>query len=90
MNRMDAAKEDAIKNSERVNVHANCLRIHSHSNSDAHELYRDDSERHCVRLSDPLERYKVQLIHSKKFTEDELILRAEEANLDYQNGNYST
>ena len=24
------------------------------------------------------------------FTEDELILRAEEANLDYQNGNYST
>lgn len=24
------------------------------------------------------------------FTEDELILRAEEANLDYQNGNFST
>ena len=72
MNTMDAAKEHAIKNGEPVIVHANCTRIHSHSNSDAHELYRDDSERHCVRLSDPMERFRVQLIHSKKFTEDEL------------------
>jgi len=72
MNTMNAAKEHAIKNSEPVIVHANCTRIHSHSNSDAHELYRDDSERHCVRLSDPLERFRVQLIHSGKFTEDEL------------------
>jgi 2-oxoisovalerate dehydrogenase E1 component len=72
MNTMDAAKEHAIAKNEPVIVHANCLRIHSHSNSDAHELYRDDSERHCVRLSDPLERFKIQLIHSGKFTEDEL------------------
>jgi len=72
MNTMDAAKEHAIKNSEPVIVHANCTRIHAHSNSDAHELYRSDSERHCVRLSDPLERFRVQLIHSKKFTEAEL------------------
>ncbi len=72
MNTMDAAKKHAVENSEPVIVHANCLRIHSHSNSDAHELYRDDSERHCVRLSDPLERFRVQLIHSGKFTEEEL------------------
>ena len=74
MNTMDAAKEHAINNNEPVIVHANCLRIHSHSNSDAHELYRDDSERHCVRLSDPLERFRIQLIHSGKFTEDELLI----------------
>jgi len=72
MNTMAAAKEHALSTSEPVIVHANCTRIHAHSNSDAHELYRDDSERHCVRLSDPLERFRVQLIHSKKFTEDEL------------------
>lgn len=72
MNTMDAAKEHAIKNSEPVIVHANCTRIHSHSNSDAHELYRDENERHCVRLSDPLERFRIQLIHSKKFAATEL------------------
>ncbi len=73
MNTMYEAKKHAIENSEPVIVHANCVRIHSHSNSDAHDLYRGDSERHCVRLSDPMERFKVQLMHSKKFTEEELI-----------------
>jgi len=72
MNTMDAAKKHAIENSEPVIVHANCVRIHSHSNSDAHDLYRDDNERHCVRLSDPLIRFRIQLIHSGKFTEEEL------------------
>ena len=72
MNTMFAAKEYIRKNGGPVIVHANCYRIHSHSNSDAHELYRDDSERHCVRLSDPLERFKIQLIHSGKFTEEEI------------------
>ncbi len=72
MNTMYAAKEHATKNNEPVIVHANCVRIHSHSNSDAHDLYRDDNERHCVRLSDPLMRFRVQLLHSGKFTEDEL------------------
>ena len=73
MNTMAAAKEHALTTSNPVIVHANCTRIHAHSNSDAHELYRDHSERHCVRLSDPLERFKVQLIHSKKFTKEELL-----------------
>lgn len=72
MNTMFLAKEHAMKNMEPVIVHANCVRIHSHSNSDAHDLYRDDNERHCVRLSDPLERYRVQLIHSGKFTAEEI------------------
>jgi len=72
MNTMHAAKKHIVEKSEPVIVHANCYRIHSHSNSDAHELYRDESERHCIRLSDPLERFKVQLIHSGKFTKEEL------------------
>ncbi len=73
MNTMADAKEHVLLTGEPVIVHANCTRIHAHSNSDAHELYRDDSERHCVRLSDPLARFKIQLIHSKKITEDELL-----------------
>ena len=72
MNTMFEAKEYAQKNSIPVIVHANCVRIHSHSNSDKHELYRDENERHCAELSDPLNRFRVQLIHSGKFTEEEL------------------
>ena len=72
MNTMFEAKEYAQKHSLPVIVHANCVRIHSHSNSDRHELYRDENERHCAELSDPLNRFRVQLIHSKKFTEEEL------------------
>ncbi len=72
MNTMYEAKKHALENNEPVIVHANCYRIHSHSNSDRHELYRDDNERHCIRLSDPLERFRIQLLHSGKFTEEEL------------------
>ncbi len=72
VNTMFEAKKYAIENSLPVIVHANCVRIHSHSNSDRHELYRDENERHCVKLSDPLTRFRLQLVHSGKFTEDEL------------------
>lgn len=72
MNAMAAAKDFALRNSQPVILHANCVRILSHSNSDRHELYRDDNERHCVRLSDPLTRFRIQLLHSGKFTEEEL------------------
>ena len=72
MNTMYRAKKHALENNEPVIVHANCYRIHSHSNSDRHELYRDENERHCIRLSDPLERFRIQLLHSEKFTEEEI------------------
>ncbi len=72
MNAMTEAKRHAIEKQEPVIVHANCVRIHSHSNSDRHELYRDDFERHCARMSDPLERYRIMLIKSGKFTANEL------------------
>ncbi len=79
MNAMTEAKRHAIENQEPVIVHASCIRIHSHSNSDRHELYRDDNERHCARMSDPLDRYRVVLIRSGKFTEEELQLIDDEA-----------
>ena len=72
MNAMHAAKQHIEEKAEPVIVHANCYRLHSHSNSDAHDLYRDENERHCVQLSDPMERFRVQLLHSNKFTEEEL------------------
>lgn len=72
MNTVFEARQHIEKVGEPVIVHANCVRIHSHSNSDRHELYRDDNERHCVQMSDPLHRFRIQLMHSGKFTEDEL------------------
>ena len=81
MNTLFAAKEYAQKNSLPVIVHANCVRIHSHSNSDRQELYRDENERHCVKLSDPLTRFRIQLVHSGKFTEEELAIMDKEAKM---------
>ncbi len=72
MNAMEMAKRHAIENQEPVIVHASCVRIHSHSNSDRHELYRDENERHCAKASDPLDRFRIILLHSGKFTEQEL------------------
>lgn len=39
-------------------VHANCVRIGSHSNSDKHELYRDETELSAARAEDPLPRFR--------------------------------
>jgi 2-oxoisovalerate dehydrogenase E1 component len=79
MNAMQAAKKHAIEKQEAVIVHASTVRIHSHSNSDRHELYRDENERHCVKMSDPLDRLRTVLIRSKKFREEELKSIEEEA-----------
>lgn len=72
MNAMLMAKRHAIEKNEPVIVHASVVRIHSHSNSDKHELYRDDNERHCAKAADPLDRFRIMLLHSKIFTETEL------------------
>ena len=72
MNAMTEAKEWAIKNSKPVIVQANCVRIHSHSNSDRHELYRDDYELNYVNAYDPLAKYRRLLLRYERFTEDEL------------------
>ncbi len=72
MNTMLAAKEIALNENHPVMVHANCVRIHSHSNSDRHELYRDDFELNYVKEYDPLAKFRRLLIRYKRFTEDEL------------------
>jgi 2-oxoisovalerate dehydrogenase E1 component len=82
MNAMRMAKQHAIEKQEPVIVHASCVRIHSHSNSDRHELYRDDNERHCAKASDPLDRFKIILLHSKRFSENELTAIEERAHTE--------
>ncbi|MFA4862613.1 MAG: thiamine pyrophosphate-dependent dehydrogenase E1 component subunit alpha, partial [Bacteroidales bacterium] len=44
MNAMAIAKRHVLEQCKPVIVHAHCVRMHSHSNSDRHELYRDDEE----------------------------------------------
>lgn len=39
-------------------VYAMCVRIGSHSNSDRHELYRDDAERAEAKAKDPLPKFR--------------------------------
>jgi 2-oxoisovalerate dehydrogenase E1 component len=72
MNAMLAAKKHALEKSEPVIVHAMCVRIGSHSNSDKHELYRDEKEIAEAKAQDPLPKFKAQLLKHKVFTEAEL------------------
>lgn len=72
MNAMDEAKRIAKEEGHPVIVQANCVRIHSHSNSDRHELYRDDNELNYVSEYDPLSKYRRMLIRYNRFTATEL------------------
>jgi 2-oxoisovalerate dehydrogenase E1 component len=72
MNTMFEAKDYVEKNHIPAIVHATVVRMGSHSNSDDHLLYRDESERHCVRAADPLLRFRKVLIAAGRFTEKEL------------------
>lgn len=78
MNAMTEAKEFCLKNSLPVIVHANCVRIHSHSNSDRHELYRDDYELNYVMLYDPVAKFRRMLLRYNRFTNEELVQIEEE------------
>lgn len=62
MNAMLAAKKHALEKSEPVIVHAHCVRIGNHSNSDKHEWYRDEKEREEAKAQDPLPKYKQLLL----------------------------
>ncbi|MDQ2180810.1 thiamine pyrophosphate-dependent enzyme [Marinifilum sp. D714] len=72
MNAVLEAKEYALANSTPVIVQANCVRMGSHSNSDRHELYRDNAELNYVQEYDPLAKYRRMLVRYKRFTEEEL------------------
>ena len=53
-------------------VHATCVRIHSHSNSDRHELYRTPEELEAARAADPLPRFRRTLIENGLVGEEEI------------------
>ncbi|MCT4641704.1 MAG: thiamine pyrophosphate-dependent enzyme [Bacteriovoracaceae bacterium] len=72
MNTMIAARKHALEKSEPVIVHAHCVRMGNHSNSDKHEWYRDEEEIAAAVAQDPLPKYKNILLKSGKFTEKEL------------------
>ncbi|PID91159.1 MAG: 2-oxoisovalerate dehydrogenase [Bacteroidetes bacterium] len=72
MNTMQAAKEWVIEHEHPVIVQANCVRIHSHSNSDRHDLYRNDAELNYVHEYDPLAKFRRLLLRYGRFTEEEL------------------
>jgi 2-oxoisovalerate dehydrogenase E1 component len=72
MNAMITAREHALNKHEPVIVHADCVRIGNHSNSDNHEWYRDEKERADAKAQDPLPRFKMELLKAKIFTEKEI------------------
>src|SRR5512143_151615 len=53
-------------------VHADCVRIGSHSNSDRHELYRSPEELAAAKAADPLVRFRRLLVEGGAFTEEEI------------------
>ncbi len=72
MNTMAEARKFVEENEMPAIVQANCIRMHSHSNSDRHELYRDDYEINYAMEYDPLAKYRRLLLRYKRFTEEEL------------------
>ena len=53
-------------------VHATCVRIHSHSNSDRQELYRTPEELAAARAADPLPRFRKLLLETGLLSEEDL------------------
>jgi 2-oxoisovalerate dehydrogenase E1 component len=72
MNAMISARRHVLEKGEPVMVYANCIRIGSHSNSDRHELYRDDYEMNYIRAYDPMGKFRRMLLRYHRFTEEEL------------------
>ena len=79
MNTLHEAREHIEKYDEPVIVQANCVRIHAHSNSDRHELYRDDYELNYVSEYDPLAKFRRLLLRYNRFTLEEIEKIEEEA-----------
>ena len=72
LNAMTEAKKHVLAQSEPVIVHADCVRIHSHSNSDKHELYRDEEEREKALALDPVKKFKEIMIKNRLLTKKEM------------------
>lgn len=54
-------------------VHAQCVRIGSHSNSDRHELYRSPEELQDARAHDPVKKLRALLIAEGALTEEQAV-----------------
>ncbi len=72
MNAMHEAKKHVLETGEPVIVHASVVRIGSHSNSDRHDLYRDERELHCVKAHDPMGKIQKLLLNNKIYKQEEL------------------
>ena len=82
MNAMSEARRIIREEGVPVIVQANCVRLHSHSNSDRHDLYRSEAERNYVQEYDPFVKYRRLLVRYKRFTEEELDEMDKEALLE--------
>ncbi len=59
-------------------VHADCIRLQSHSNSDRHELYRSPEEITEAQRFDPVKRLRAYLLANNTLTENEISTIEEE------------
>jgi len=82
MNAMIEARRFAHENQQPVIVQANCVRMHSHSNSDRHELYRDDYEINYTREYDPLGKFRRMLLRYNRLSEKEILEIEEKVKLE--------
>jgi 2-oxoisovalerate dehydrogenase E1 component len=77
-NAMRRATDHVHKGGGPVLVHAFCERLHAHSNSDRHELYRSEEELAEVRTFDPYERLRLHLLNVENVPEATLFAIEEE------------
>jgi len=69
---MDEAMEHARSGRGPALVHAQCVRIGPHSNSDKHESYRSEEELAVVRAQDPVTKFRQYVLDEGLLSEDEL------------------
>ena len=69
---MKRAKDIIEKGHGPVIVHADCVRMGAHSNSDKHELYRDEKERADAIAQDPIMKFEQELLSVGALTKDEI------------------
>lgn len=80
MRAMKEATDHARAGKGPVMVHAECVRMGAHSNSDAHDLYRTPDEVAAAQLQDPVARLRSHLLKTRII--DEAKLAAMEAAID--------
>ncbi|MCY4644508.1 MAG: thiamine pyrophosphate-dependent enzyme [Bacteriovoracales bacterium] len=77
MNALAEAKEHALSGKGPVIVDALCVRMGPHSNSDRHELYRDEKELAQAKAKDPLKSFERELIKARVL-DDQWVLQIQE------------